>query len=90
MININKMIQRVLLGLILFMSSYSSAQTLIGQRTLRFTDSTRNRPVVTELWYPTTDTLKTSDHEDSPFIRGYTVRNGSFPATKYPLIMISH
>ncbi|NOW95694.1 dienelactone hydrolase [Mucilaginibacter sp. SG564] len=66
------------------------AQTLIGERTVRFKDEKRNRPLVTEIWYPTTDTLKQSDKAFSPFTRAYTVRDGKLPTAKLPLIMISH
>ncbi|MBO9730731.1 MAG: hypothetical protein J7623_18965 [Chitinophaga sp.] len=62
----------------------------IGQRTFHFKDEKRNRPLVTELWYPTTDTLKASDKRFSPFLRRYTVRDGSLPTGKLPLIMVSH
>ncbi|MGS2761332.1 alpha/beta hydrolase family protein [Sinomicrobium sp. M5D2P9] len=62
----------------------------IGQITLEFKDNGRNRPVVTEIWYPTTDSPKPSDKVFSPFVRKYTVRNGRLPEGKYPLIMISH
>jgi len=70
--------------------SQSTGYPFIGERTLRFVDSSRNRPLVTEIWYPTTDTLKASDQEYSPFIRNYTVRNGQLPSGRFPLIMISH
>src|SRR3954454_7369758 len=62
----------------------------IGERTFQFKDSSRNRQVVTEVWYPTSDTLHSSDKAISPFIRNYTVRNGKLPQSKWPLIIISH
>ncbi|HEY4325288.1 MAG TPA: hypothetical protein VGN20_14920 [Mucilaginibacter sp.] len=62
----------------------------IGQRTLFFKDASRNRPVTTEVWYPTTDTLAAKDKSFSPFIRAYTVRNGKVSDKKMPLIFISH
>ncbi|WP_460940934.1 alpha/beta hydrolase family protein [Spirosoma humi] len=64
--------------------------TQIGQQTFSFMDSSRHRPVVTEVWYPTDDSLKASDQAFSPFIRQYTVRNGQLPTYKMPLIMLSH
>ncbi|AUD02121.1 alpha/beta hydrolase family protein [Spirosoma pollinicola] len=64
--------------------------TQIGQQTLSFMDESRHRPVVTEVWYPTDDTLKASDRRFSPFIRQYTVRNGQLPTHRMPLIMVSH
>jgi predicted dienelactone hydrolase len=67
-----------------------STRQHIGQRTLTFKDEKRNRPLITELWYPTTDTLRTSDRKFSPFLRTHTVRNGSLPTRRLPLIMLSH
>ncbi|MGY0035817.1 alpha/beta hydrolase family protein [Pedobacter sp. NJ-S-72] len=71
---------------------FAQAQTKknIGQRTLSFKDEKRNRPLITELWYPTTDTLNASDRKFSPFLRSQTVRNGSLPTQRLPLIMLSH
>ncbi len=66
------------------------AQTHIGERTLHFKDEKRNRPLTTEIWYPTIDTLKQSDKVFSPFTRVQTVRDGKLPTDKLPLIMISH
>ena len=62
----------------------------IGQRTFHFKDEKRNRPLVTEVWYPTSDTLKKTDKKFSPFVRDYTVHDGSLPAAQLPLIMVSH
>jgi predicted dienelactone hydrolase len=62
----------------------------IGQRTFQYKDEKRNRPVITEIWYPTTDTLTQKDKAFSPFIRLQTVRNGKAPAQKMPLVFISH
>ena len=81
-------------SLALLLYSFAYAQQLnvsnIGQRTFDFKDESRNRPVVTELWYPTSDTLRADDKKFSPFLRNYTVRNAKFPQTKLPLIMLSH
>lgn len=85
------MYRQLLIALILLLSNYISfAQTNIGQRTFHFKDEKRNRPVVTEVWYPTTDTLKVQDKAFSPFLRVSTVRDGKLPAGKLPIIMLSH
>jgi predicted dienelactone hydrolase len=86
---------RLLLGLLLLLIKASTAAQpittpRIGQRTLTFTDSSRQRPLVTEIWYPTQDTLKKSDQAFSPFIRQFTVRNGRLPTKPLPLIICSH
>lgn len=62
----------------------------IGQATLEFYDQTRERPILTEIWYPTSDSLKPSDKYFSPFLRTHTVRDAALPIGKHPLIMISH
>lgn len=67
------------------------AQTLIGEQTFRYNDTTRKRPLVTEIWYPTMDNSKAPTlKEGFPFITEPTVRNGKLPVGKYPLIMLSH
>jgi predicted dienelactone hydrolase len=71
-------------------TAQNNAVLNIGERTFDFTDATRNRPVVTEVWYPTTDTLQKDDKAFSPFVRRYTVRNGKLPPGPLPLIMLSH
>jgi len=62
----------------------------IGQRSFAFKDSQRNRPLLTELWYPTTEAPTNNDKTFSPFIRQFTRRNASLPAKKMPLILLSH
>jgi predicted dienelactone hydrolase len=85
----------ILIIAIIFLSKFSSiAQSgtsqNIGQRTLFFKDEARNRPVTTEIWYPTTDTLTEKDKHFSPFIRIQTIKKGKVPGKKMPLILISH
>lgn len=68
----------------------------IGEMTLFFKDSARNRPVTTEVWYPTNDTmtqkeaLEQMDKKLVPVIRVSTVRNGKILNQKMPLILLSH
>src|SRR5690606_7886736 len=56
----------------------------------KFFDAKRNRPIVTEVWYPTIDVLKESDKYFSPFLREHTVHGGKPLNGNYPLILISH
>ncbi|QQL48575.1 alpha/beta hydrolase family protein [Mucilaginibacter ginkgonis] len=80
-----------LCALLLFILNSAFAQLAnIGQRTYRFNDTKRARPLITELWYPTTDTIKSADKKFSPFLREYTVRDGTLPNHRLPLIMLSH
>ena len=66
-------------------------QTFIGEQNLRFKDTARNRPLVTEVWYPTTDkSRQPSLKKNYPFITEPTIWSAQLPAEKHPLIMISH
>lgn len=67
---------------------FASAQN-IGERTIRFNDTTRERPLVTEVWYPTADAVKPGK-DFEPFLNEATVKNGTIGDKKYPLILISH
>ncbi|MBS1529989.1 MAG: dienelactone hydrolase [Bacteroidetes bacterium] len=61
----------------------------IGETTLHFNDVSRQRPLTTEIWYPTADTIKKHDTNFQPFARMETVKDAAISG-KYPLIMISH
>ena len=67
-----------------------SNKTNIGQTTLEFYDETRGRPIIIDLWYPTTDSLKESDRTFFPFRKEFTARDAKLPSKKHPLIMFSH
>src|ERR1700760_4727247 len=84
------MYKQLLVFSLLFVRLYSFAQPSIGERTFKFNDSNRNRPQVTEIWYPTTDSVKAEHRYTTPFLRHYTVRNGRLPHSKLPLILLSH
>ncbi|MFI5139111.1 MAG: alpha/beta hydrolase family protein [Sphingobacteriales bacterium] len=62
----------------------------IGERTFRFMDTARNRPVITEVWYSTTDVPSQKSDGNYPFIHIPTVRNATVSDMKFPLILISH
>jgi predicted dienelactone hydrolase len=80
-----------ILLLLLLMPATIFAQTLIGEKTFRYNDTTRKRPLITEIWYPTTDASKAPAlKQDFPFLHEPTVRNAKLPSDKHPLILISH
>ncbi|HVW97422.1 MAG TPA: hypothetical protein VHA56_15725 [Mucilaginibacter sp.] len=88
----NKTILKTAIAVIISLPAFSNrifAQN-IGQKTFYFKDARRNRPVTTEVWYPTSDTVTQKDRAFSPFVRMYTVRDGHFPENKMPLVFISH
>lgn len=67
--------------------------THLGVRTLQFYDSERNRPVVVELWYPTSAVSVPLDTpNDSIWIHPDERRNAPLSQSKdkYPLILMSH
>lgn len=85
------MSKKIFIAIIFLLSNEITLAQNLGERTFNFRDESRNnRPVVTEIWYPTTDSLKPADKHFSPFLRQPTVRNGKLPANKLPLILLSH
>jgi predicted dienelactone hydrolase len=85
------MYKQILTALLLFAQLEGFSQSgHIGERTLHYKDTYRNRPLTTEVWYPTNDKLSPADEQASPFLRMNTVRNGSIAGSNLPLIMISH
>jgi predicted dienelactone hydrolase len=77
---------------ILLLPLFAAAQSKIniGETTLHFNDTARKRPLTTEVWYPTTDTIKIHNTGFAPFVRMETVKDGKIAGKKYPLILISH
>jgi predicted dienelactone hydrolase len=67
-----------------------NAQVKLGQRTLSLYDSSRQRPLRVELWYPTADTAHPVDSSYSPFVREQTIRNADLPTAPLPLLLLSH
>jgi predicted dienelactone hydrolase len=61
----------------------------IGEATLHFNDVSRKRPLTTEVWYPTSDTIKKHNTDFQPFARMETVKDAAILG-KYPLVLISH
>jgi len=86
-----KQILKTLTILILFPICSFGQNYNIGELTLNFTDSTRNRLVKTELWYPTLDNdsanLKITE---LPFVLEPTIRDARFMNQRFPLIVLSH
>lgn len=62
----------------------------IGQTTLFLTDSLRNRPLKTEVWYPTSDTTKANNTSDYPFQLPPTSKDADIIDGTFPLILFSH
>lgn len=63
----------------------------VGEQTVVYTDSLRNRPIKVEFWYPTNDTDSTFERKtDLPFVLSPTIRNASFKKQAFPLVLLSH
>ncbi len=65
----------------------------IGQKSVLFEDASRNRPLATEIWYPThDDALETKPKENKKelFKTIKTIPNASIPNQKFPLLIVSH
>lgn len=64
----------------------------IAQLSQTYKDESRNRPLVTEIWYPTLAVLKTKDidAERVPFVGMATIPNADIPNKKFPLLLVSH
>lgn len=70
-----------------FLQSHKYA---VGQATMELMDHTRERPVKTEIWYPTKDTTQLNVTIEFPFILPPTSRDADVVPGKHPLIMLSH
>tara|TARA_R110002072_G_scaffold106447_3_gene232487 strand:+ start:124 stop:1161 length:1038 start_codon:yes stop_codon:yes gene_type:complete len=65
----------------------------IGQISRSYMDDSRNRPLVTEVWYPTYDTLSKNiipERKRELFKTINTILNASIPDGKFPLLLVSH
>jgi predicted dienelactone hydrolase len=60
----------------------------VGEQTFSYTDDTRERPVKTQVWYPTTN--RNMKDTELPFILSPTVKNATFVNKKHPLVVLSH
>ncbi|MCD7915656.1 MAG: hypothetical protein LUG96_10690 [Tannerellaceae bacterium] len=84
-------IKRLFIIQFLFISFLGYAQYNIGERTLVYVDETRDRPLITEIWYPTFDKdIEENSKTDLPFILPATIREASFIEQRSPLILLSH
>jgi predicted dienelactone hydrolase len=63
----------------------------VGEKSLIYQDSLRNRPVKVEVWYPTYENDSTFERTtDLPFILNPTIRNANFIQQSFPLVFLSH
>ena len=86
-----KQILKTFTFLILF-PIYSFGQNYnVGEQTIVYADSMRNRPIKVEFWYPTNDIDPAFEKKtDLPFILSPTIRNASFIKQVFPLVLLSH
>ncbi|MEO9894385.1 hypothetical protein [Aurantibacter sp.] len=82
----------LLLGLISCQESKNNAYN-VGQQSITYTDESRNRPLPTEIWYPTLDTITNTSLEtkNKPLFKTIpTIPNARMVNEKFPLLMVSH
>ncbi len=65
----------------------------IGQKSITYVDESRNRPLPSEIWYPTLDTFTQKESKKNPkelFKSIKTIPNATISNKKFPLLIISH
>ena len=62
----------------------------IGQTTIELIDKERQRPIKTEIWYPTMDTTKENITANYPFVLPPTSKDAAIIPNQLPLILFSH
>ena len=77
------------------MASFTNGQTnyQIGQKSVKYVDESRKRSLLTEIWYPTTQTTQKSNKAKSKkaLFKGVTtLKNASLAKGKFPLLLASH
>ncbi|MEE9364243.1 MAG: hypothetical protein V3U92_16710 [Cellulophaga sp.] len=85
----------ILITISLFLSCTAQKEKTfrIGQKSVTFVDESRNRPLLTEIWYPTLDTSTEKEPKENQkelFKTIQTIPNASIPNEKFPLLLISH
>lgn len=83
-----------LFSILLLSGAMLSAQPYnVGQMTMKYQDTSRNRPLTTEIWYPTHAEYRTEDpvaYSKSIFKTIKAVPNAAIASGKFPLLMVSH
>jgi len=81
-----------LLTLLILFPFHSMGQNFkVGERTLVYTDSLRNRKIKVEIWYPTSETDSLSERKtELPFVLNPTIRDASVVHNPFTLILLSH
>lgn len=75
-----------LIPLVIFGQSFN-----VGEKSINYQDSSRNRPVKVEIWYPTYENDSIFERTtDLPFILDPTIRNANFVQRSLPLVFLSH
>lgn len=62
----------------------------VGQSTIEWMDHKRERPIKTEIWYPTLDTTKQNITTEYPFKLPPTSKDANPVSEKFPLVLLSH
>lgn len=73
-----------------YQSYLSTHQYAVGQSNMTTVDTLRNRPIKTEIWYPTQDTTGANVAAEYPFKLPPTSHDAPIIAGSLPLILLSH
>ena len=85
----------ILIVIFLFYSCNQQKEKIfrIGQKSVTLVDESRNRPLPSEIWYPTLDTLINKEprtNQKEIFKTIESIPNATIPNKKFPLLIISH
>ncbi|WP_438712594.1 alpha/beta hydrolase family protein [Aquimarina muelleri] len=89
----NTVIIIILITLFISCTQQKEKTFRIGQKSIAFIDESKNRPLQTEIWYPTLDTLTkkvVKENQKELFKTIETIPNAKIPNEKFPLLIISH
>jgi predicted dienelactone hydrolase len=86
------MIKCLIIALIFSIPIFIFGQSFnVGEKSLLYQDSSRNRPVKVEIWYPTYEIDSTFERiTNLPFILNPTIRDANFVQNDFPLVLLSH
>lgn len=63
----------------------------VGQKSITYADESRNRPIVTEIWYPTNEhKVETPSDDRKVFKTIQTIRDAKIADKTFPLLLVSH
>jgi predicted dienelactone hydrolase len=86
------MIRGLIIITLFLVTRISAGQNFnVGEKSLNYQDSSRNRQIKIEIWYPTYESDSTHARITAlPFILNPTIRDADFIQQRFPLVLLSH